>query len=1752
MHSRKKSKPRSHDLTRLRYESLESRILLVSDLLISEIMADNTRTLADEDGHYEDWIEIYNKGEIPVSLRGWSLTDDTTDLQKWRFPDRLLGPSEYLIVFASGKSRSQPTAELHTNFSLNADGEYLALVQPDGTTLASEFSPQFPAQREDRSHGILQQHVSTKLISETSAVDILVPTKAEDLASHWGDASFNTGDWTAGPKGSGIGFEDRFAGGFNQYATTILEDKPTSYWHLSEAASPVQDSATNGLVSDNGAFVDGVVPQQASHWIGERANGDASVRLDGKTGYIEISDSDDLQLGTGDFTISLWAKKDSANRRVLLNKRAGVDDYFEIEWQISNNIQLDVVVDDRQRVDISSTTPLMENVWYHIAFSVDRDSLTNSRVYINGIDDTGSVVLDDGDVSIPGAPLHLGRRTDNSQRFWDGLIDEVAIFKEALSAERIAAQVAAANVTDGDPATGVFGSLIATDVTGAMSGKNASAFVRIPFSISDIDAVDRLMLRMRYDDGFVAYLNGELIAQRNAPASPAWDSTATASRIEWYPNHVAATQSEQIDISSHLSQLQAGEHNVLAIQGLNVTRDDADFLISAELFSTEVTTLDTNNNFATPSPGVPNRDPLVADPELSVHRGIFSSSDTDAFAVEIRTSTPGATIVYTTDGSTPSLTNGNAVTGINGTPPIAMVSINETTTLRAGAFHTDLLPSNFETHTYIFLDSVLAQPSDPVGFPEIWRRRTADYAMEQDPTDLALIAGDPRMTEEQYNAVITDSLLSLPTMSIVMDNEDLFGTRGIYSNTESRGTAWERPASLEYILPDGTRGFQIDAGLQIMGGTSRNPTATPKHSMRLLFKNQYGPGRLDYPLFPEAEVESFNSIALRANIRDGWPINDRTYAAGPNSTYIRDQWAKASQAAMGQPATAGKFVHLYLNGLYWGLYNPTERPDAAFLADRIGGDDSDYDTVKFCCPQRAVDGSIEKWNQLLSLSQQGLVSDTAYQFIQGNNPDGTRNENYEVLIDVDSFIDYVINGQYHGSLDWPGNYYAVRDQRAESEGFKFFTWDNDLAFPKSDVNKDKSTSTNDVGFEFWWTDSPGVIDMALRQNAEYRLRFADRVQRHLFHDGIYTPRAAAELWSTLADQIKDAVVAESARWGDWLGPQFTPSEHWQPAVDNMLENYFPFRTDIVLDQMRSHGLYPHVDAPVFEVNGFEQHGGEVGNGDQLSIAGADGTTVYFTADGSDPRSGPEGISWTPWVQFGNSTRFHVPTNESLGPSWTATDFDDSEWPNVTGPIGFGSRLVDDFSTNISENMYRQNATVYARVEFDADDIAQTDRLRLRLDVDDGFVAYLNGIEVARNNAPDDLSFESRAEVDVRREPTDTVLNLTSHLPILKPQGNVLAIHGLNSRSGSRDFLIAPVLEGGVLKESSLSKSAELYSEPLRLEATSTVQARAFSKGEWSALAEATFTRKNPLRIDEIMYHPAAPSASEQSAGFNNDDDFEYIEIVNPGKQSINLKDIRFVRNTDNSQGVSFDFSGSLINELAPGDRVLVVEDLAAFETRYGSGLPVAGQWTGQLSNRGETITLVSSDQTIQQFSYEDSWNVTTDGGGYSLQVVNAHALDLGQWSLAEGWRSSLLVGGTPGNGPPISADINNSGRIDAADIDLLSAAIQAGSPEPQFDLNVDERVDDQDRNFLIHNVLRTNLGDTNLDGVFDSSDLVLIWQNNEYEDGIASNSGWAEGDWNGDGEFDSGDLVAAFSSGAYRSPIAAAVDAIFINRSRQR
>src|SRR5688572_7792915 len=112
-------------------------VFAADSVIISEFMASNGSTLADEDGAYSDWIEIYNGGATTVSLAGWYLTDASANLIKWQFPATNIQPHSFMVVFASGKNRRIPGAPLHTSFSLDAGGEYLALVKPDGVTKAT-------------------------------------------------------------------------------------------------------------------------------------------------------------------------------------------------------------------------------------------------------------------------------------------------------------------------------------------------------------------------------------------------------------------------------------------------------------------------------------------------------------------------------------------------------------------------------------------------------------------------------------------------------------------------------------------------------------------------------------------------------------------------------------------------------------------------------------------------------------------------------------------------------------------------------------------------------------------------------------------------------------------------------------------------------------------------------------------------------------------------------------------------------------------------------------------------------------------------------------------------------------------------------------------------------------------------------------------------------------------------------------------------------------------------------------------------------------------------------------------------------------------------------------------------------------------------------------------------------------------------------------------------------------------------------
>ena len=177
-----------------------------AQITISEFMADNKSALADENGLFPDWIEIYNTGASTVNLNGWSLTDDPTHQARWFFPATNLTAKGFMIVFADGTNRVVLGRPLHADFSLRASGEYLALLRPDNT-VATEFNP-FPDQFPDISYGIAQNVTTNSLVVSGAPAKILVPT-GSTLGSTWTQTGFNDASWTSGT--TGVGYETAVA-----------------------------------------------------------------------------------------------------------------------------------------------------------------------------------------------------------------------------------------------------------------------------------------------------------------------------------------------------------------------------------------------------------------------------------------------------------------------------------------------------------------------------------------------------------------------------------------------------------------------------------------------------------------------------------------------------------------------------------------------------------------------------------------------------------------------------------------------------------------------------------------------------------------------------------------------------------------------------------------------------------------------------------------------------------------------------------------------------------------------------------------------------------------------------------------------------------------------------------------------------------------------------------------------------------------------------------------------------------------------------------------------------------------------------------------------------------------------------------------------------------------------------------------------------------------------------------------------------
>ena len=1105
-------------------------------VIISEIMASNDETLQDEDDDSSDWIEftLLESSSAPsIDLGGWYLSGNVNVPRQWQFPAGVtLDRGEFLVVFASGKDRAIAGEELHTNFQLDADGESLFLIAPDGITVVDEFNP-FPQQLLDVSYGLAQS--TTALVSPGDPLSYHVPTAGDDgLGESWTEPGFDAASWENG--NNGLGFSSVVSEGFE---VTFIKSR-IQVGSLTTAESVLRNPANQGQVTTRSAeFVD-------YYNTGGRGNYANDNPFPG-IGFSDVNDFVVYVTGT------------------ILIPTTG-------PWSFGVNS------DDGFGLTLSNGAQTFD-----MAFPQPRgpgDTIEVFNVTQAGAYDVELLYYERGG----GAGLEFFAARGSHSSFNSSDFDLV-----------------------GDTASGGLGLLgfsssIQTDVGSDMEGVNASIWARIPFQVDNPSSIGGLILRMKYEDGFLAYINGQEVARRNAPGSPSWDSEATADRpVD------AAPQAEEFNLTESIGLLHDGT-NVLAIHGLNDSASDGNFLLEAELSAASRAA--EQQYMQLPTPGTfnePGAVDFVRPVEFSVERGFFDAS----FSLRLDTPTAGAQIRYTTNGSAPTSTTGRLFSGA--------ISVSSSTVVRAAAFRDDYIDSSVVTHSYLFTSDVIRQsPSGQAPGPG-WptgsvNGQILDYGMDPDIVDAT-----------RWRNQIENALLDIPSISLSTAVDNLFGSSsGIYVNARNDGRAWERRTSVELIHPDGTDGFGVEAGLRIRGAFSRSGN-NPKHSLRLFFRREYGAGKLDYPLFGGEGVDRFDKIDLRTSQNYSWAFD-----GGTKNTFLREVFSRDTQRDMGQPYTRSRYYHLYINAQYWGLFMTQERADADFAQSYFGGKSADYDVIKNNSSGNraleATDGTMAAYRRLYDAAVSGFSSNTAYLRVQGLSSDGTPNPNGERLLNPENLMDYMACTYYTGDPDAPisawahfsNNVFAIYN-RTRKDGFLWFRHDAEHSLGANGGLHEARllTDSTDRSIGQDWSDfNPAWLHLRLTANREYALQFADRVNMYFSNGGLLSEDPNTDRWMDRAQQISLAVIGASARWGDSKVSTPRTRDTWQTEVNSMVNNYFPRRTAIVLNQMRSVNMFP--DEAIIS---FSEPAGELEPGTDVAMSQSNGTsgTIYYTTDGSDPR-----------------------------------------------------------------------------------------------------------------------------------------------------------------------------------------------------------------------------------------------------------------------------------------------------------------------------------------------------------------------------------------------------------------------------------------------------------------------------------------------------------------------------------------------------
>jgi hypothetical protein len=1551
------TKPKALEGLRPEVESLESRIAMAADPVISEFQAINVSTIKDKDGDYSDWIEIRNPDINPANLAGWYLTDDPNNLTQWRFPaGTTIAPGKEMLVWASGKDLTLAGQELHTNFRLSADGEFLALVRPDGRTITQSFNP-YPAQVENQSYGLAITRNVYELVTPTSAAKALVPT-GDTLGTTWMQPDFNDSAWKSGTLGAG----------YETLATGVTEQE--------EFNAGLGGSWTTNLPADSAAKVEitGGNLRMTLPTFGQ----DVSATARGLAPMVYRSLPGAWHADYEIVTQVTQGSTDRGNAGIaIVNPATGLP-IVQMEYNSRTTFRMYGM--SAQKGTVSSSA---KNSYFLRIVRDSRAGTYTGFFKLNAADNWTQVgVATDGVDSVPvlNEPfVGMYARTPTST-----MTADFAFFSAIVPNERP-----------------TYGSTTGLDLTNEMRGKNASVYLRIPFTYNGPTGLDELNLTAMYDDGFRAFLNGVELESENVPIDSPWNAAATT-------NHGAVNgviPEEQFSVAAKLGALRQGS-NVLAIHGMNVAKDDGDFYFNGRLNAADVLAA-TNQFFITPTPGLDNQKPAAPTPVIVGQQGTFFGST--EVSLRVNSQDPNLEIRYTTNGTDPTPTS-TLYTGPFTLTKSAMLQVR----VFDKSVVPNFVPSNIASGTFVAVSDTLKERS----------------------SDLPLLVLD----------TLGQGLQSASTTSLTSTNVVLFDTSKVTGRSKLGGSP------VDYLGRGGLR----DRGSSTSGQTKPN----------MAFET-WG---------PEGNTKEDDADASLL----GMPSESDWVLHAPfqfDAALIRNQVAFDLTREMGIWAPRYRLVEVFFNrnsdGLvnetdYYGVYVLMEKikegPDRVDVKDITPADNTEpnisggyiwkVDREDPDAPGFSAGGQGMNWvypkspnsrtaepDQKATTAQQAWVTTYFNNFRKTlTNPNINDPEGYSKYIDPESWVDNHLINVFMMNVDalrLSAYFYKDRDQRVDYGP----PWDFDRSAESSDDRDDNPLvwrSTNgDLGTDFfgngtqqWWGDlfkDPGFWQL-----------YVDRWT--MWRNTVMSDENVGKLIDGMAADLAESQVRNAVKWTA-SRPRTTSG-----YKGHVLNGTYQGEIDNIKKWLKERAAFMDANfaRPV-----------------QLLAAGS---FLPATAEGALVAPGTQIELPSPPLEFYTDTtiisgepnvtsaRSFIPVNDDLGTRWTEIGFVDASW--TSGKTGVGFQDGTDFNGLIFTNMRPSEkdpaaTTTLVRIPFNITNAAEAkaNRLVLRAQYDDGYVAYLNGVEIRRANMRDTtLTWTAKANTRTNTlAKTFETVDISQYANLLVQGTNVLSFRSVNSSSTSNDMLLVPELLSRKVSYGVNPKSKVYYStdgtdprgpngqptasakliapgEKLTINQNTRIIARNFDdsdrgtqskivKTNWSAPIRYDLITQAPnLVVSEINYNPVGPTAAQAAAGLT-DEDFEFIEIHNPTSAAADLVGVRL------TQGVDFDFYTSSIKSIPAGGYVLVVNNKAAFEQRYGAGLPIAGEFKGNLDDVGERVELELGDGRAAfdvTYGTSDPWPAMASGEGATLELAKPGNTALNAQGKWYNWRSSSELNGTPG------------------------------------------------------------------------------------------------------------------------------------------